>query len=86
MEEGDILLCLVFSIFVIVCDILTGILIKYHASILFIHRNILTYLNLTLVVGMCLALNFLVFLLQNLFNTYSMTTIVFSYNLTHPPH
>ena len=58
MEEGDIIICLLFFIFLIVCDILTCILVKFHSSILFINRNILTYLNLTAVITASLVVHF----------------------------
>ena len=61
MEEGDIFPCIVFFFFVLVCDILSAILIKYHSSILFVNRNILTYLNLTIIIAMSLAVNCQVF-------------------------
>ena len=58
MEEGDIILCLVFFIFVIFCEMLTCIHVKFHSSILFINKNILTYLNLTIVISASLVIHF----------------------------
>ena len=58
MDEGDIILCLVFFMFVIFCEMLTCILVKFHSSILFINRNILTYLNLAIVISASLVVHF----------------------------
>ena len=58
MVPAESFTCFFLLMMIALCDVVSYILIKFHMSILYINRNVITYFTFALVISVAIFVNF----------------------------